>query len=66
MPCQPFTWWPSHSGNNSNELADVVAKWGTTVEQEEVSHHSYSAKAAIRQATREPLLPTIVYVASTG
>ena len=49
-----FTWRPSHSGVSNNELADVAAKEGTTMEQEGVSHHYDSAKAAIRQATKEP------------
>ena len=51
-----FTWCPSHSGICSNQLADVAAKEGTTVEQEGVSHHYDSAKAAIRQATKEPTI----------
>ena len=42
----------------------MAAKEGTTVEQEGVSHHYDSAKAAIRQATKEPLLPLSVHVAS--
>ena len=32
----------------------MAAKEGTTVEQEGVSHHYDSAKAPIRQATKEP------------
>ena len=48
-----FSWCPSHSGIRCNELADVAAKEGSTVEQEGVSRHYYSTKAAIRQATME-------------
>ena len=49
-----YTWCPSHHGIHGNELADVAAKERTTVEQEGVSHHHDSARAAIRQATKEP------------
>ena len=49
-----FTWCPSHSGIYSNQLADVAAMEGTTVEQEGVGHHYDSVKAAILQATKEP------------
>ena len=49
-----FTQCPSHSGIRVNELADVATKEGTTVEQEGVSHHHKSAKAAIRPVTKKP------------
>ena len=48
-----FTWCPNDSGIRGNELADVAAKGGTTVEQEGVSHHYNSAKAAIWQSAKE-------------
>ena len=49
-----FTWCHSHFGINGSELADVATKEGTTVGQEGVSHHYDSAKAVMRQATKEP------------
>ena len=49
-----FTWRPSHCGVHGNVLANMAAKEGTTVEQEEENHHHDSAKAAIRQVTKEP------------
>ena len=52
-----FTWCHSQSGIRGNELTEVAAKEGTTVEQEGVSHHYDSAKAAIRLATKEPKYP---------
>ena len=42
-----FTWSLSHSGVCSNELADMGAKEGTTVEQEGVSRYYALAKAAV-------------------
>ena len=39
----------------------MIAKERATVEQEEMSYHYDSAKAAIRQATKKSLLPTSVY-----
>ena len=51
-----FIWCTNHSGIRSNELAEVAPKVGTTVVQEEVSHHFESAKAAIRLATNEPTI----------
>ena len=42
-----FTWFPSHTGVCGNELADVVAKERTTVEQEGESHHYDSRIGAI-------------------
>ena len=51
--CHPtFTWCPSHSCIRGNEIGDVAAKEGTTVEQDRVSHDS--AKTAIQQSTNEP------------
>ena len=61
-----FTRCSSNSGISGNELADVASNEGTAVEKEGVSHHHDSEKAAIQQATKEPLLPTSVYVASTA
>ena len=58
-----FTCCPSHSGVRGNELADMAAKQGTTVEQEGVNHHYDSAKHGRRP--RNPLLPTSVYVTPT-
>ena len=55
---------PSHSGIRSNELADLAAKNGTTVEQE--GELSDSAKVAIRQASTQDAtrrLRFVVYVA---
>ena len=49
-----FTWYPSQSGIRGNQLADMAAKEGTTVEKEGESDHNDSAKAAIRQASKEP------------
>ena len=39
---------------HANELADMAAREGTIVEQEEVSHHYDSAKVAIQRTTMEP------------
>ena len=61
-----FSWCPIYSEIRGNYLADVAAKERTTVEQEGVSHHYDSANAAIRQANKEPLLPTSVNVQSTA
>ena len=48
-----FTWCPSHPGVRGNELAGVAPKEVTTEEQEGESYHYDSAKAAIRQETKE-------------
>ena len=49
-----FTWCPSHSSVRGGDLADMVAKERTTVKQEEENQHYDSARAAIRQANKEP------------
>ena len=48
------TWCPSLSAVCDNKLADVAANERIAVEQEGENRHYDSAKAAIRQATKEP------------
>ena len=47
-----FIWCPSHSGIRGDELADVAAKEGTTVEREGDYHDS--AGVVIQLVTKEP------------
>ena len=61
-----FKWCTSYCGLSGNELAELAVKEGTTVKQEGENHHDVSAKTAIRQSTKESILPTTVYVASTA
>ena len=48
-----FTWCPSHYGVSGSELSHMVVKEGTIVQQQGENHHLDSAKAAIRQVTKE-------------